>query len=73
MIYHMPCTAPDALFVASTLEEEGPAEREIAQWAIAHGYQPPHDARAFVFYAPGAQARAWRIIQRGPTEPGTEH
>jgi hypothetical protein len=73
MIYHMPCAASDALFVASTLAEEGPAEHEITQWAIAHGYQPPHDARTFVFYAHGAQARAWRVIQRGPTAHSTEH
>ncbi len=73
MIYQMPCPAPDLLFVASSRDEEEPAEREIALWAVQNGYQPPQDARTFVFYEPGAQARAWRLIQRARSASGTEH
>ena len=73
MIYQMSCPAPDLLFVASSRDEDGPAEMEIAQWAVQHGFQPPQDARTFVFYRDGEQARAWRLIRRTQSVSGTEH
>ncbi len=73
MIYEMPCPVPNFLFVASSRDEEGPAQAEIGQWAAQHGYHVPQDARTFVFYRDGAQARAWRLIQRAPRAAGTEH
>jgi hypothetical protein len=73
MIYEMPCPTPELMLVASSREEAEPAETEIAQWADQNGYQFAQNARMFVFYRNGAQARTWRLIERAPMAVGTEH
>lgn len=60
----MPCPDQQFVFVASNLEDQMQAEREIVAWASLHGYRLPQTDRVFQLYSDLLSAREWRLLER---------
>lgn len=64
MVYQMPCPDRAHVFVASSVENEEQARKEVRAWARGNGYKEASD-RTFTTFQGGLRSREWTLLERG--------